>query len=296
MKKWMKICLTVCAVFFLVGLIGVGVGAAMGVRPGQVEKALRNEYKVRYHGDRWDDHDYKDDHEYDDDYEHHEQRPETENFQVAAGTYEGVVGDRDVRKLKLKLDAAVVNLCLGDEDTIYMEAANTGKNFAWKQEGSTLLIRDNRARAEVDPEALELNLYLPKKTFDEMEFEVGAGEFYAEKLDAASLDVELGAGAFSIDEAIVNNKAEFNVGIGELLVDYYQGGNLDLDCGVGNLEIQVAGNYNDYNYEVECGIGSIELGDNAYSGLGQEQNINNQAAKQMEIDCGTGSIVVSFTE
>lgn len=296
MKKLVKICLIICAAFFLVGLIGVGVGAALGVRPGQVENALRDEYRTRYHynwDDRWDD-DWDDDFDHDDG--HHYRQEELGPSGEYTDTFEGSVGDSEVKRLKLDLNASTVRIYLGDEDTIYAKAANAGKHFTWKQEGSILTIRDDRRAVHTNERPLKLELYLPPNTFDEIELDLGAGEFYAEKLNADRLEIDLGAGEFHVKEASVNNKAEFDVGTGELIVDYFQGGSLDLDCGVGNLEIQVAGSYGDYNYDVDCGIGSIQIGDNEFTGLGREQKIDSQAEKQMDIDCGVGTITVSYTE
>ena len=56
------------------------------------------------------------------------------------------------------------------------------------------------------------------------------------------------------------------------------------------------GKESDYNYTLDCGIGSLELNGKSYSGLGREQNIDNQASKKIAMECGIGEIELNFED
>ena len=41
-------------------------------------------------------------------------------------------------------------------------------------------------------------------------------------------------------------------------------------------------------------MGELKVGDDSYNGLAQEKQINNNASKNMELECAMGSVVVEF--
>ena len=52
----------------------------------------------------------------------------------------------------------------------------------------------------------------------------------------------------------------------------------------------------DYNYDISCGIGEVVCGDSRYSGIGHDEHIDNHAAREMNLDCGIGQIIVQFKQ
>ena len=63
---------------------------------------------------------------------------------------------------------------------------------------------------------------------------------------------------------------------------------------MGELKLTLVGTQTDFNYDLSCGMGELKVGDDSYNGLAQEKQINNNAAKNMELECAMGSIVVEF--
>lgn len=49
-----------------------------------------------------------------------------------------------------------------------------------------------------------------------------------------------------------------------------------------------------FNYSIDCGIGEVILGGESYSSLGVSREIDNDAEKKMELDCGVGQIHVEY--
>ena len=106
--------------------------------------------------------------------------------------------------------------------------------------------------------------------------EVGTGSAIVDWFTADELDLEVGLGTI---DASGDTKQQ-----------------ADLECGVGVLAYTAAGKEADFNYRLECGVGELNLGENSYSGLSVEQNIDNKAQKTMNIACDVGSMDIYFEE
>ena len=110
------------------------------------------------------------------------------------------------------------------------------------------------------------------------------------------LDVSIGAGRIDIT-GMEAGELNAEVGMGELLADGAVSGNVDVECAMGNVEIGLAGSENDFNYYLEGSMGSIQVGDSGYisGGFSQKRTIDNNASKEMEIECAMGNITIWFT-
>ena len=70
----------------------------------------------------------------------------------------------------------------------------------------------------------------------------------------------------------------------------------DVECAVGSIDLKLAGKETDFNYNFEGAMGSVTVGKSEYSGIAQERSVDNDAAKDLELECSMGSITVKFTE
>ena len=53
----------------------------------------------------------------------------------------------------------------------------------------------------------------------------------------------------------------------------------------------------DYNYRLSCGAGTLSLEDEEFAGLGGSKIVDNDGAvRKMQLECGMGTLEVSFTE
>ncbi len=232
-----------------------------------------------------------------------------ENIDISEGLY----GGAHIEKLKLDLRRSSVKIYSYEGEEFKILAKNAQEYFHIIEDGDTLLLEDYRSYRRKN--ALVLEIYLPRRSLEKIEMELGASKLYVETLQAdkmnleigagdaridtietGKLDLELGAGELEIQNMTAAEKAELQVGTGTLKADSCTAGDLELQCGVGMMELSMQGQESDYNYHMTCGIGSIALNGKDYSGLGREKTINNQAADQIVMECGIGEISLEFAE
>lgn len=149
---------------------------------------------------------------------------------------------------------------------------------------------------------------------NEIDMEIGAGDFTIEGMQGNSLDIsvaagnadigeitagtvciEAGAGEITIDN-ISARELQMEAGAGNIEVKGSIDGNIDIDCGVGNTTLVLQGDVEDYNYQIECALGNISIDGSEYGGIIDERNINNGSNKEIDIECATGNIEISFVK
>ena len=140
--------------------------------------------------------------------------------------------------------------------------------------------------------------------FNDVEIDTGAGTLDIEKLTTDYLDLDIGAGAVTINQISVPMQAGISTGAGRLFIGNCFMMNADLDLGTG--EVRVNGELMGES-RVNCGIGKVDLvlRGNDYtidfdSGAG-EADLNGQVMHEgtygngsniIEIDGGIGEISV----
>lgn len=138
-------------------------------------------------------------------------------------------------------------------------------------------------------------LYVPKNfKFDAVDLELLAGSLYVEDISAGEFSVNIGAGEAQIDHFYAD-EADIDCGTGSLDTAGQVNEEVDINCGIGEIHFNVQGKQTDYNYDISCGIGEVVCGSDTYSGIGSEKEIDNGAPREMNIECGIGSVTVNFS-
>lgn len=287
MKRGWKIFWIVCACIAGIGLVLCIGGAAMGVTFSAIGNAYGADtarYASYWHS--WDD----DDFDYDDDTYVQGSAENVSNFSgiselsVDVSYMEVVVRPYDGNDITV--DVSQVNSKLKDKlvyDTDEGELSIETKNSRWwpKSAGNNsgylvIQIPENITLNEASFEMGAGILKIEAVKADSLDISVGAGEAVVKEFETAQLDVECGAGKGTLNGTVTRNAS--------------------IKCGVGELAMSLNGNQKDYDYQLECGIGELTVGDDTYSGLGSERNIDNGTGKLMDIDCGIGRVAVTFSE
>ena len=237
-----------------------------------------------------------------------EDRYEIMEGDISRYTLEGNIGS-----LNVEIGGCTLYLEESKDSVFSLEAENTRKLQAYIENGTLYIKALRNGQIWNEPGSCKITLYVPevymKEKADiavgagaiEMEnlnaadvyLEVGAGSVEAGRLQADSLDVNVGAGEVSIYEMQVRRLAgEVGVGYGYLKGDVTE--NADISCAMGSVDLFLGGAQPDYNYAVECGMGSVEIGSESYSGLAREQYVNNQAPRNINVDCAMGSVSIYF--
>lgn len=180
-----------------------------------------------------------------------------------------------------------------DGETIRIEISGDDReNIRLGQEDKTLILEGIGKAKDTC-----MDVFCPKEIeFEEVSLDIAAGTVYADcDLYADELEVSVAAGEFLAEAAVAAKDAEIEVGAGNVELMNLTVNELDVECGVGNISLDVDGKEEDYDFEISCAAGDIALGNNSYSGLGQEKEIvNPDASGEMNLECGVGNISVQF--
>lgn len=201
-----------------------------------------------------------------------------------------------IRQISADLYAGDVSVRATAEDHVIVETSglNSKLGFQCRQEGDTLELSTKKHSLSVH-DLGTITIYIPQNlVLEEADFSLGAGTLFIEDICARDLELEIGAGEANVDffEADV---VDASCGAGKLTFAGTVKREVDIECGAGEVDYYASGNQDDYNYEIESGIGEIRVGDRSYSGLAQECYIDNQAAKDIVVDCGIGQVTIYFS-
>lgn len=323
MKKFMKGCGITALIFIVVGIL-IGVAGNMGhgsqrYSLGEILSAISGGNITQDSVDDWSHgvaeqiqenmgdvhYDLEDNVDYDSDHE------------VKTGTIDPyILGDdsQGITELQVQAGGCVMKMQVSEDDCFRVEADGMRK-FQGYVENDTLVIRGTSKVSSNSEGNLNgsITLYVPAGYYfentsldlgagsltvaelqtDALEANVGAGKMAFEKLAADQVTLDCGAGQITVGD--LNSRiTEVSVGMGSVRLTGDVTERLTGDCSMGELKVTLAGVQTDFNYDLSCGMGEMKVGDDSYSGMANEKQINNQAAKDMELDCAMGSVVVEF--
>lgn len=218
-----------------------------------------------------------------------------------------------VDALNLELGGCEFVLETSENESFYFEYEGTGKSQAYVKDNELCVkvlsmvewsIGDNSNKVILyAPEAVSLGEVVVSLGAGEMEldglkaeklvFDLGAGQVHAKDLQTDKMSVSVGAGEIKLTDAVLKD-VDVEVGAGNIEVEGVVSGNISADCAMGNIALTLEGSETDFNYDIECVTGSITIGNHEYSGLAQEQSINNNASKSIDLECAMGNVKVEF--
>ena len=261
MRKFTKTMLVLCAVFVSLGLVFSIAAVTMGVRFTDI----RNVAEGGNWSLSWD----------------------SESHRLVAGSANEGAGTTKhyeesftgIRSLDLELDVCDVNILYYDGDEISLTAdMKNSRELLYEESGKTLKIWDESKIINVpisENRASLLTLKVPRDlVFKEMEISVDMGDADVRGIKADSVEFSCDMGKISMDGSILKEGS--------------------FECNMGSINVTLEGNKDDFNYDIECGMGSVSIDGKSDSGLGVSKEIDNDASKDLEIDCDMGSINIEF--
>ena len=163
-------------------------------------------------------------------------------------------------------------------------------------EGTELKIE---SKGKTKPEERQVVVLYPAgMEFTEVNIDVEAGTATLDDdLNTREFSVSVGAGTLENYGAITAREADVEVGVGTSSLTDLDAEYIEAECGIGTMELEAAGKKTDYNYRLSCGAGTLSLEDEEFAGLGGSKIVDNDgAARKMQLECGMGTLEVSFTE
>ena len=220
------------------------------------------------------------------------------NTESGSGSNSNYEVAESFQNLDIEFGAGELEVCYADVTNV--EVKETGiSNLKVDVRENTLVIREKtKANININVDDFDdrsLVVLIPNgMKLREVDMEIGAAKADITDLLADEISIAVGAGEADISN-ITARQFELEVGAGEANVTQLFVDALDVDAGLGQVNIALNGVQEEYNYSVECGIGTVVVGENSYSGLGEEQNVRYEGAtKKIEIDCGIGKVKVQF--
>lgn len=211
----------------------------------------------------------------------------------------------DVRRLEVDIRAAA--LCIKQGENFSVES--NLKHLTVKDGDGVLTVKEEKTFGGTYADAV-LTLYIPADaTFESATVSAGAGKLTIERLSAAVIDLNLGAGEVSVGTLIATSDAkidggagkvtiadgalhnlDLNMGVGELNLTSALSGESNLDLGVGQSNVTVIGNKDDYRLSVDKGIGNVLVDGVSVS----DAYVQGNGSHRIEIDSGVGGINLRF--
>lgn len=306
MKVFTKICLIVAAIAGGVGILGVVIGLAMGadisdlnsmgiyISPHQqvaVSGVIREEKDENHHMDK------------DTDSKYHQSMVEHGSEHKYSAKEKNITGQANlptgqnsnnnsfsgIKRLEVEVQNAQITVIAREDSNEITYNYNGNKNIA-KVEGTTLKLED---RSYVNNK-IELDIYVPVGALKEIDIEALNGTLNADRMVADNISIEIDNASVQIEELVVSNEAELKINAGQMVVGYYSGKGLETECAMGSIMVVCEGKTKDYNFELECGMGNIRVGEDSYSGIGNDFRIRNDSPQYIHAECGLGEIILEF--
>ncbi len=229
--------------------------------------------------------------------------------EIYKGTIEKEFSE-EIDDLKIEVGGCKFEIRESADDTFRLEGKKVEKLQVYVED-RTLHLQSltRRINWKSNKNNCTITLWIPKGyEFDEAELSFGATEVDFGNIVAKK--VELDVGASDVRGKITAEEVKASVGAGQLQLDdmeitnlevtadagsfYGRGrinGNAKVMCAAGSADLELDGEYEDYNYEIECVGSTITVGDRSYY---KETNINNNSAREIELEASVGSIDVIF--
>ncbi|MDO4473715.1 MAG: DUF4097 family beta strand repeat-containing protein [Eubacteriales bacterium] len=284
MKKGWKIFWIVCGISAAIGIILCISGLAMG--------ASLSALNINVGGNGI--------HFVEDDEHPEEELYDDEGYEVHEFDRDAAQSYDDVKKVKVDVSALELEVLMSEDECVWVDAENLSSKvkFQCRQEGDELILKtDVKLARLVDLDGSKtIRLYLPEKCLEEIDITNGAGTVRIEYLNAEKFSLDIGAGDAAVKDFDVT-EAEIDCGAGEITAYGSVAKNIDIECGVGEIGLTLEGNEEDYTYNVDCGVGEVVVGQNRYEGVGNGHNNgqNHHGKKNIDVECGIGSVTVQFT-
>lgn len=273
MKKSTKIILTVGISLLIIGFLMSLVAFLMGITPFYIWKSVRDRNTVVY--------------------------PSGENNFIWSST------EQNIRNLHIELGQTELHIIPGDSfvftadrkiDSIAVTGDTLHIKHTEKDSETFGLFKSYLFEKEIPP--LKATLTVPYNVFFEnITLEIGMGEFESKMpLKCKRSTINVGLGSCSLEDFSVTDYFETECDMGSLTIQGTIDGTSKIQCGMGTVELITQGNPDDYNYKTQVGMGSVQIGDKTFEGLSNKERFSSTAKNYFDIDCGMGSIIISFVD
>lgn len=227
---------------------------------------------------------------------------------VQSGNVVQTYGAEEITGLDVEIGTCQLKILPSEDQNLYVRAESAGSYQGYVSDGTlhlkaisstglgaSLSTEDNTINLDLQAPGCEITLYVPTDFyFEEVKVSLGAGSVASSTLwRAGELELELAAGEIELSNLeVVSLNAQ--VGAGTLTYNGSVLGNADVECGMGDIELELSGAETDFNYDVEVAAGDVIIGRESFGGIAGERSINNNASKNINVECAMGTVDITF--
>lgn len=232
-----------------------------------------------------------------------------DNQKILDGDFTQEYNANEIEQLEIEIAGGGIDIQESDKDQIVVVGTDTDQLQCYQEDGILHVIGQE--------ESMDFHgkviIYLPKGKFiDEANLQIGGGEVNISDLSTENLVINMGGGQVSADR-IISKSADIEIGAGESRIkdseiedvtisvgmgsSYFSGlitGDLSANNSMGSIILELNNSQMDHNYTISCEAGNVELGNDRFSGLAYDKEIDNGAEHDFELDCSMGNIQVRF--
>lgn len=203
---------------------------------------------------------------------------------------------RSIASLQVNVGGCMLQLVESGDESFHIEAREYGKLQYYVENGTLHLTSAKSGGSIENVTDGEILLYVPTGTvFQNVELELGAGAITGVILEAQSMTLGIGMGNFDVN-MLKAHRLEADLSMGQMKATVDASDSIKLSNAMGNMELILQGEEADYNYKISGAMGKILLGDKTYEGTASGDDINNDAAKNVDLECSLGNVEINFTE
>lgn len=235
---------------------------------------------------------------------------------ITSDEVEQVAEAGSIRNIKASIGGGVIRIEESDKyDSFTLKYKCQGVPCTWEVKDGELIIDNTAGMADKSwrNNGDKIILYVPKGTqLENLEIELGGGEMNLNSIKAEETAISVGAGELVMN-GLISLDLNVEIGAGEIKVENSRTDNLSIDmamgnveyegelnksaeinCSMGNVELDLAGRRDDFNYSIDCSAGNVEIEKSEYAGLGFTKYIDNQAEKEITVECAMGNVEIDF--
>ena len=294
MKKFMKTCGILALVMILAGIVMI---AVPGIVKGpevirNMKQSIANGLNKLDSGVRFN---VDSDMNFDSDYP------------VISGSSSQTFSVADIKSMEAEVGTCQMNILPSDDEDFHVSVENAGSYQGYVSDGTLYLktfsstgigvsAGESEINLDLQVPSCRIDLYVPADFyFEEARLLLGAGAISGTALlKADDLEIKLAAGEINLTSLEVN-ALNAEVGAGTLDCKGSILENADVICGMGEIKLELWGTKTDFNYDLEVAAGDVTIDRESFGGIAGKRNIsNNNASKDIKVECAMGSVDITF--
>ncbi len=177
-------------------------------------------------------------------------------------------------------------------DNFEVTGENVLENFSCELENETLVIEHSSGKFLnfTDYPKTSITVTIPEDVkLDALEISTGVDNCSINDIEVSEFVLNAGVGEVTISN-LTSDNVHIECGVGNTFISGKLG-NCTIASGVGEVQLEIDGDFEDYDIALSAGIGNMHIDGERYK---NDARLNKGAKNKLEIDGGVGNISVNF--